>query len=273
MAYTNISTILPPDIKAITGDVTFRPVQSGRSGIGIFRASIYEGGREVYLKVRKVIEEFEPGKSLKAEAEKLTWLHQQIPVPRVEAFCKLGDHEFLLLSSLKGRDASNVRNSKEAERNLPLIVEVIKKLHALPTLSCPFNQEIDTRIEQARKRLEAGLVDRNDFDEERRGIDPKELFSQLLTLKPQTSDLVVTHGDFCLPNIIIDRKEVSGVVDVGRVGIGDRYQDLALLSRSLSSGLNPFYGKRMAKKALELYGITSVDEGKIEFFQILDEFF
>ncbi len=273
MPYVNIATILPDEIKAITGDVTFHTIRGGKSGAGVFRAAIYEGGREVYLKVRGLVDGFEPGCSLLSEMERLTWLYGFFPVPKVEAFFKSDKHEFLLLSALKGRDASAVRNSKEAVRNLTIIVEALKKLHAIPTIDCPFIQKTEIKIEQARKRLAAGFVDPENFDEERRGRDPRELFEELLATQPPSADLVVTHGDFCLPNIVIDRNEVSGLIDVGRLGIADRYQDLALLSRSLGGGLNSFYGTKLAKKVFELYGIRTLDEQKLRFFQMLDEFF
>ena len=45
-------------------------------------------------------------------------------------------------------------------------------------------------------------------------------------------DLVFTHGDYCLPNIIYHEGKINGVVGLSRVGIADRYQDISLFLRS-----------------------------------------
>ena len=37
---------------------------------------------------------------------------------------------------------------------------------------------------------------------------------------------VLLHGDFCLPNIILHSFRLSGFVDVGNGGVGDRHVDL-----------------------------------------------
>ncbi|CAF1629466.1 unnamed protein product [Adineta ricciae] len=54
-------------------------------------------------------------------------------------------------------------------------------------------------------------------------------FKELISHAPD-EDLVFTHGDYCLPNIIFDDNECRaiGFVDLGCAGIADRYHDIAL---------------------------------------------
>ncbi len=86
---------------------------------------------------------------------------------------------------------------------------------------------------------------------------------------PTQEDLVVTHGDACLPNFIMNGEWLEGIIDVGRAGIADRHADLALAWRSLKSNLNETY----AEQFLELYGLGQIDRTKLEYYCMLDELF
>lgn len=69
-------------------------------------------------------------------------------------------------------------------------------------------------------------------------LGDEEVLAGLLAVRPAEEDLVFTHGDPSLPNVILEASEltgfVTGFVDVGRAGVGDRYRDLALAARSLA---------------------------------------
>lgn len=40
------------------------------------------------------------------------------------------------------------------------------------------------------------------------------------------ADDVLIHGDYCLPNVILDRFSFRSFIDVGNGGVGDRHFDL-----------------------------------------------
>ncbi|MEE6076968.1 phosphotransferase, partial [Avibacterium paragallinarum] len=62
--------------------------------------------------------------------------------------------------------------------------------------------------------------------------------------------------------------KLIGCIDVGRVGIADRYQDLAILWNCLGE-FSPSLQKRLFHK----YGIDNPDMNKLQFHLMLDEFF
>jgi aminoglycoside phosphotransferase len=94
------------------------------------------------------------------------------------------------------------------------------------------------------------------------------LFDELLATQPVETNLVFTHGDFCLPNVILKNGNVTGFVDWGNAGVADPYQDIALLTRSVSYN----FGEDAVKKVFEIYGVKP-NWKKIHFYQLLDEFF
>ncbi|HYW30489.1 MAG TPA: phosphotransferase, partial [Gemmatimonas sp.] len=62
---------------------------------------------------------------------------------------------------------------------------------------------------------------------------------------------------------------VTGLIDCGRAGIGDRHQDVALAIRSLTYN----WGPEAVAPFLASYGWPSIDPRTTEFFTVLDEFF
>jgi aminoglycoside phosphotransferase len=81
--------------------------------------------------------------------------------------------------------------------------------------------------------------------------------------------LIFTHGDYCLPNIIIHEGKLNGFIDWGRAGIADKYQDIALVVRSIIRN----FGKKYTNMFLDEYGLVQFDRARIEYYQLLDEFF
>ncbi|NUR95077.1 MAG: phosphotransferase [Kribbellaceae bacterium] len=82
----------------------------------------------------------------------------------------------------------------------------------------------------------------------------------------------VTHGDYCAPNVFVDPDTLrfAGVLDLSRLGTGDRYVDLSLMFGSLRGDLNPQYGGLpAARRFVELYG-GDPDDPRIEQYLTLD---
>jgi aminoglycoside 3'-phosphotransferase II len=113
------------------------------------------------------------------------------------------------------------------------------------------------------------MVDLDDLDEVRKGRLGHELFGELVDRRPSSEDCVFVHGDYCLPNIFFKGDRLTGFVDLGRCGMADRYQDLALLCRSLKYNL----GKDMVKVVTDVYGRGLLDPERLDYYCLLDEFF
>ena len=84
---------------------------------------------------------------------------------------------------------------------------------------------------------------------------------------------VLSHGDFCLPNVFLSDGRVTGFIDLGHCGIADRYQDIALCCRSLRHNLEetahvPFDEDRFFRAL----GVER-DAEKIRYYILLDELF
>lgn len=255
---------LPQPFLELVGGYSSLQQTVGLSNAGVFKLEAADKP-SLFLK----IDEAGNFAELPAEVERLRWLGQQgISCPEVLAFEAHGDRNWLLMSAMPGRDLESA-SSLPAETTVTIMASALRTLHALDVRSCPFDHRLDRRIADAKARMEAGLVDEEDFDGERQGRTARDVFADLIALRPASEDLVVTHGDACLPNFMVDADRFSGFIDCGRLGVADRCQDLALACRSIHDDL----GEDWIAPFLALYGKSDTDPLKLAYYQLLDEFF
>jgi aminoglycoside 3'-phosphotransferase-1 len=112
------------------------------------------------------------------------------------------------------------------------------------------------------------LVEEDDFDEEREGWTAEQVWQEMHRHLPFMADQVVTHGDFSLDNLLMVDGVVIGCIDAGRVGIADRYQDLAILWNCLGE-----FDEALQDRFLARYGVPKPDPSKLLFHLMLDELF
>jgi aminoglycoside phosphotransferase len=89
-------------------------------------------------------------------------------------------------------------------------------------------------------------------------------------LPPPPTRLLLTHGDYCLPNVMLHRNRFGGVLDVGRAGRGDPFRDYALVLRSAASNLGAAEASRLQAT---LPSRATSDVARLEFYRLLDELF
>ena len=252
---------LPAALQQLLQDVTWQPDELGQSSARTYRAG---GPDDFYLKINAV----EPDGGLQTEADALQWLGRCLPAPEVVFYERVANTDYLLMRALPGLPASDSAWKHNPKRLTELLANTMRALHNLDWRTCPFDQRTATKLQNAAGRVRQGLVDATDFEAENRGSTPQQLLDRLYKNQPDTDDLVVTHGDFCLPNVLLDDWTLSGLIDVGGLGFGDRYQDLALCVRSLQHNLNT---TRYTPVFFQAYGLKAVDEHKLRYFRLLDE--
>ncbi|MCU0385345.1 MAG: aminoglycoside 3'-phosphotransferase [Flavihumibacter sp.] len=205
-------------------------------------------------------------KSLKQDFLVYEWLAGKVPVPVIHFFKEDDTIEWLCIEWI---DGTTLAELPEAEQLVRIYAQALRLLHEVPLDSHAPVYSLDARLNEARIRIEKGWVDTADFEEEFSNYTTAQLWDELTKYKPTEADLVFTHGDYCPDNLIVHDGVVAAFIDMGRGGVADRYQDVALAIRSLKheslENLIPLF--------LQHYGLTYLDENKLRFYTLLDEFF
>ena len=255
---------IPLEVVERVGNFDYTEITVGCSVAQTLRLNSQNGDNS-YLKVVDV----KDGKFLQEEYDRLNWLQGKLPVPRVLGYYREGEREFLWTFEVPGFHAAEPVFVDRLPELVSLLAHGLQDIHRIDISDCPFDGTLASKIQEAERKVAAELVDEADFDSKRQGMTATDLFLQLVDTAPYSEDLVFTHGDYCLPNILIEGDRLGGFIDWGRAGVADRYQDIALAVRSFTSN----FGREWAELFLKEYGLEEPNWAKIEWYQLLDEFF
>ena len=263
------TTKLPKRIStAIKGmDWTYDSAGKSKSTIMLFT--------DMVLKIEKTT------RSSQQEIELLNWLDDKLPVPKIIEAETQDGNSFLLMTKMPGEMVCTGESMKNMESSVIAVADGLKQMWQINISNCPFSETVSDKLTYAKENIENNLVDINDFDPETTrhegfsGISG--LYSYLEHNRPN-ADLVFSHGDYTFQNVLVSGKRVTGLIDWGRGGISDRWQDIALIYRHLKNRCTKYgyYTESEYQKYKSLFftelGIVP-DEEKARYFVLLDEFF
>jgi aminoglycoside phosphotransferase len=141
----------------------------------------------------------------------------------------------------------------------------LRALHeALPVADCPFSWSAADRLAEVRDRAAAGLISPADWHEDHQPLGLDRAIA-LLADPPAADRLVVCHGDGCAPNTLLtDDGRWSAHVDLGDLGVADRWADLAVATWSTQWN----YGPGWEEVLLGAYGIGP-DQARTRYYRLL----
>lgn len=167
--------------------------------------------------------------SLAAERDRCVWLRGRgAPVPEVIDHDDDGVVEWLLTAGLTGIDATCPQHVADPAVTVPLMANGLRSFHEIDPTGCPFDHQIPVALEHVARRVAAGGISADGFHDGHRDLDPTSAFERLGELVVDEHRLVVCHGDYTPPKVLLEGGRVVGYVDLGEVGVADRWRDLAV---------------------------------------------
>ncbi|AMT70901.1 APH(3') family aminoglycoside O-phosphotransferase [Mycobacteroides immunogenum] len=230
---------------------------------------------EFYVKVAPIASA-NPAHDLAAEADRLEWLAGTgVPVARLVDRGSCDSTTWFVTEAVRGIPASRRWPESQRDAVADAMADLALTLHDLPAADCPFDRRLAVTVAEAENAVREDLVDLDGLEDHYSGCSGEQLLAELYRTRPATEDVVVCHGDLCPDNVLLDPVtwQVTGLIDVGRLGRADRHLDLALAVRQLKIEDDPWFGPRYVHRFKERYGSDRFDTEKIAFYTLLDEFF
>jgi kanamycin kinase len=208
------------------------------------------------------------GLDLAAEAARMTWASAYAAVPRVLGQGSGAEGAWLVTTPVAGESAVSERWKAAPAAAVVAIGEGLRALHdALPVEACPYSWSVEERLDVAHRRARAGRQDPARRHPVHQGLSVAEALS-VLDVPPVVDAPVVCHGDACAPNTLVgDDGRWSGHVDLGTLGVADRWADLAIATWSTQWNYGPGWEARL----LDAYGIGP-DPARTRYYRLLWDF-
>lgn len=252
---------------------------------GFEENSIGQSGSRVIMFPDMVLKISETGEEERSELQALQFLECKLPVPTILGYTQNSGKSYLLTSRAKGKmlcDSSILNNVNRLYKSAIAALRMLWSVDISEcTRDCTLDLTLDALLRRARQNIENNLVDTNNIEPETFGPEgfesPTALLEYLEANRPQ-ENLVLSHGDLCLPNILVSCKGIEAFLDLGRCGVSDKWRDIAILTRSLRDNMAGRYGNTPSpepfneKLFFEMLGLEP-DWEKIRYYRLLDELF
>ncbi|MBQ5782103.1 MAG: phosphotransferase [Oscillospiraceae bacterium] len=227
---------IPQQIKQYTGKHTFVCDNTGMSGSDVL---VFE---DMVLKIEKHTT------AADSTVAMMQWLQDRLPVPKIICYCTEQGKSYTLMTRIKGIMTCDEKFMEQQDRTVSVLADGLKMLWNTDITQCPrvisFEDELKTAIANARQ----GIVDETAVDFgmlNRFGISDIDGLIKWLKNNIPPCDPVLSHGDYCMPNVIVKNDTISGFIDLGDTAVADRYRDISMCYISLKNNYGGVFGGKV----------------------------
>jgi aminoglycoside phosphotransferase len=202
---------------------------------------------------------------LEREAQRLVWAARWVSVPRLLNHGADQEGSWIVTAGLAGESAVEERWKAQPALAVEAIGRGLRLFHdSLSVDECPFSWSAEQRVVDAHSRAAAGGLDPARWHPDHRDLDIQEALGRIAE-PPPVDRLVVCHGDTCAPNTLLDENgRFAGHVDLGSLGVADRWADLAIATWSTQWNYGPGWEDRL----LSAYGVQP-DPERTGYYRLL----
>lgn len=214
-------TRIRPELEAFPSE--FRPfLEKGN----VYDSSCSAAARVYYLEAEGgMYLKTAPSGTLKTETDLTRYFHGKDLATEVLAYRSL-DRDWLLTRKLPGEDCAFPEYLENPKRLCDTLAVLLRQLHDQDFTGCPVSDRCRTYRETAQRNHQAGKYDPNLFPPDWGFASLEDAWAVVQEGSSALRSDTLIHGDYCLPNVMLDQWRFSGFLDLDCAGVGDRHIDL-----------------------------------------------
>jgi kanamycin kinase len=212
----------------ITVDITTYPaeVQSLLNGAKLYDSSCSPDANVVFIdKDSGYFLKSAPKGTLEREAAMTRYFHGKGLSANMLSYIS-DERDWLLTEKIHGDDCTAAKYLEQPEKLCDTIAERLVLLHSLDYADCPVPNHTERYLAKSKKNYHAGIYDQSLFPDNWGYSSAEEAWSVIERSGHRLKTDTLLHGDYCLPNIILDDWRFSGFIDLDNGGVGDRHVDI-----------------------------------------------
>lgn len=207
--------------------------------------------------------------TLALEAQMTKYFHSKELGAEVLAHKSFGERDLLLTARVAGEDCTHAQYLESPARLSVLWGEKLRELHELCADDCPVQKRMDGYIALAEQNYATGNFDKSHFPDSFGYSCAEQAYAVFSQGKKELKNEVLLHGDYCLPNVMLDDWRFSGFIDLGNGGVGDRHVDIFWGAWTLMFNLGT---DEYRDRFYDAYGRDKIDLEKIRIIAAAEVF-
>ena len=226
------------------------------SGAKLFDSSCSPEARVIFIdKNSGYFLKSAPKGSLEREATMTRYFHGKGLAAEVLAYIS-DERDWLLTEKIRGDDCTTAKYLKNPERLCDTAAERLALLHAADCGGCPVPNHTERYLAKAEANKRNGTYDQSHCPDSWGYPNEDDAWAVVCSHGHLLKTDTLLHGDYCLPNIILDDWRFNGFIDLDNGGVGDRHVDIFWGAWSLSFNLKT---DKYRQRFYDAYGHGMID--------------
>ena len=167
------------------------------------------------------------------------------------------ERDWLLIARIPGDDCTTAKYLEQPERLCDVYAERLALLHAEGYKDCPIQNHTELYLAKMKKNKTSDTFDKSHFPDSFGYASAEEAWAVVEKHGHLLKRDTLLHGDYCLPNVILDDWRFNGFIDLDNGGVGDRHVDIFWGIWTLWFNLKT---DKYRERFIDVYGRDKVDE-------------